>query len=117
MTTLRTRWQALQRCLLLALLALWATAAGGQSADALIQKLVEKGILTVKEGNDLRDEADKDFKKAYAMKTGAPEWLSALKFNGDVRLRYEGFTSDSTVINSGITNKFVDRNRIRYRLR
>jgi hypothetical protein len=117
MTTLRTRSRTLQRWLLVIPMAVLASGAFGQSADALIHKLVEKGILTVDEANDLRDEADKDFKKAYALKAGTPEWVSALRFNGDVRLRYEGFTSDATVINSGITNKFVDRNRIRYRLR
>ena len=46
------------------LTALLCSAAAGslhaQSADALIDKLVEKGILSVKEANDLRNEADKD---------------------------------------------------------
>jgi len=91
--------------------------ASGQSADALINKLVEKGILSVKEGNDLREEADKDFKKSYSLKSGMPEWVTGLKLNGDLRLRYETFSTDATVINSGLTNKLADRNRVRYRLR
>ena len=80
-----------------------------QSSDALIDKLVDKGILTVNEANELRAEADNDFTKAYAVKSGMQDWVQSLKFNGDVRLRYEGFFRDDAA--------FVDRNRFRYRLR
>jgi hypothetical protein len=92
---------------LLATLALTGQASA-QSADALIDKLVEKGVLSVKEANDLRQEADKEFTKAYALKSGMPDWVTSLKFNGDVRGRYEGFYSDDNL---------VDRNRFRYRMR
>ena len=96
---------------------LLATAAGtamvingpAQSVDALLDKLVDKGILSVKEGQALREESDKDFTKAYATKSGMPEWVSALKFNGDVRGRFEGFYSENPA--------FVNRDRFRYRLR
>jgi len=84
-------------------------AAQAQSSDALIDKLVEKGLLTVDEANSLRDEADKDFAKAHSVKTGLPDWVSSLRFNGDLRGRYEGFFSSNP--------SFVDRNRARYRLR
>lgn len=80
-----------------------------QSVDSLLDKLVDKGVLTVKEAQELREESDKDFAKAHAAKTGMPEWVSALKFNGDVRLRYENFTAENPA--------FVERNRFRYRLR
>src|SRR6266567_2063175 len=62
-----------------------------QSADALIDKLVDKGVLTVKEANELREESDKGFTTAFQTKTGMPDWVTALKFNGDVRGRYAGF--------------------------
>jgi hypothetical protein len=88
-----------------------------QSADALINKLVEKGILTVKEGNELREEAEKNFNDAYATKSGMPDWVQALKFNGDVRVRYEGFYADDKWIENGRTNRFTDRNRFRIRAR
>lgn len=81
----------------------------GQSADALINKLVNKGVLTVKEANDLRQEADKGFSKAYAAKTGMPNWVTALKMNGDFRGRYEGFYARNPAA--------VDRHRFQYRLR
>ena len=84
-------------------------AAQAQTADALIDKLVEKGVLTSKEGQALRDETDKDFTKAFAAKTGMPEWVTAMKWNGDFRTRFEGFYSDNPAA--------VDRNRLQYRLR
>ena len=44
-----------------------------QSADALIDKLVEKGVLTVKEANELREETEKNFNQAYSVKSGMPD--------------------------------------------
>jgi len=80
-----------------------------QSSDALIDKLVDKGILSANEAKDLRDEADKDFKNALSAKTGMPDWVSGYKLSGDVRGRFEGFYGDNPA--------FVDRNRLRYRVR
>lgn len=85
------------------------TSVCAQSSDAIIDKLVEKGILTAKEANELREEADKNFSKAYAGKSGMPNWVTALKFSGDLRLRGEDLKSDNS--------DFVDRMRFRYRLR
>jgi hypothetical protein len=85
------------------------TAAQAQSSDALIDKLVEKGILSVKEANELREETDKGFTSAYQVKSGMPDWVTSLRFNGDFRGRFEGFYSDNP--------DFIDRNRFRYRLR
>jgi hypothetical protein len=80
-----------------------------QSADALIDKLVDKGILSVSEANALREESDKNFTTAYSVKSGMPEWVTAFKINGDFRGRYEGFYADHP--------NFVERNRFRYRAR
>ena len=80
-----------------------------QSADALIDKLVDKGVLTVKEANDLREETDKGFTTAYSVKSGMPEWVTALKFNGDFRGRYESFNYEDP--------DALARNRFRYRAR
>jgi len=100
--------------------ALLATAAGvafvsqghAQSADALIDKLVDKGILTQKEATELREEADKDFTKALSSKNGMPEWVNSFKINGDFRGRYEGFWFDEHTATTP-----TDRNRFRYRAR
>ena len=92
-----------------------------QSADALIDKLVDKGILSVKEANDLREQSDKNFNQAYAVKSGMPDWVSAIKFYGDFRGRYESFFTDAqyTVPQTpGSENTdFITRDRFRYRLR
>jgi hypothetical protein len=92
-----------------------------QSADALLDKLVDKGIITVKEAEELRQQSDKDFTKAYSAKSGMPEWVTAFKINGDFRARYEHFSSEnnSDLGNDGLANNnaFVDRSRFRYRLR
>ena len=88
--------------------------AQAQSADTLIDKLVEKGILTTKEAQSLRDEADKDFTRAYSAKSGLPEWVTALRIGGDVRLRYDGIYMDPP---AGSLPTNTDRNRLRYRMR
>jgi hypothetical protein len=80
-----------------------------QSVDTLLDKLVDKGVLTANEAQELRDESDKDFTRAYSAKSGMPEWVTSLKFNGDFRGRYEGFFSENPA--------FEERNRFRYRLR
>jgi len=91
-----------------------ASALGGlnaqaQSADALLDKLVDKGIITVKEAEELRQQSDKDFARAYSAKSGMPDWVTAFKINGDFRGRYESFGSQNDL--------FTDRHRFRYRLR
>ncbi len=83
--------------------------AHAQSADALIDKLVEKGILSTKEANELREEADKGFTTSYQVKSGMPDWVTSLRLGGDLRLRYDGIYIDDPAA--------PDRNRLRYRLR
>src|SRR4051812_46892874 len=89
--------------------------AQAQTADALLDKLVEKGVITVKEANDLRDQSDEAFNKAYQAKTGLPDWVTQLKFYGDVRGRWEMFRMENDDPGVGAPNK--DRDRLRYRLR
>ena len=78
------------RAAVIAALAGVSFSAHAQSADALLDKLVDKGILTVKEANELREEADKGFTSAHQVKTGMPDWVTSFKLNGDVRGRYDG---------------------------
>ena len=80
-----------------------------QSADALIDKLVDKGILSEKEAQDLRDEADQNFTTAFQSKMGMPDWVSGYKLSGDFRGRVEQYSSDNQAE--------TDRIRFRYRLR
>jgi hypothetical protein len=88
-----------------------ASQSHAQSSDALLDKLVDKGILTTKEAQELRDESDKGFTTAFQAKTGMPDWVTAYKFSGDFRGRY-----DEVASTDGNSN-FNQRNRFRYRLR
>lgn len=92
-----------------AALVAFTTQGHAQSSDALIDKLVDKGILTANEAKDLRDEADKNFNTALQAKTGMPDWVTGYKISGDVRGRLENFSSPNSA--------FAERNRLRYRLR
>jgi len=91
------------------LVTLGTTQAHAQSADALIDKLVAKGILTTKEAEDLRDESDKNFTTAFQTKMGMPDWVTGYKLSGDFRGRFEQYSSYNAAME--------DRTRIRYRLR
>src|SRR3954449_4988775 len=81
----------------------------GQSIDSLLDKLVDKGVLSVKEANDLREESDKDFSKAYSAKSGMAEWVSSFKWNGDFRSRFEENNAEDPTYHTR------DRYRIRAR--
>lgn len=83
--------------------------ASAQSADALLDKLVDKGILTQEEATQLREESDKGFRAAYQSKSGLPDWVTSLKLNGDFRARYDAL--------QGLGSDMMDRNRFRYRAR
>lgn len=102
-----------------AALAVSMAGAWAQSADALIDKLVEKGILSMKEATELREETDENFKQAHSMRDLMPAWVQSMKIEGDLRARYEGFFSESSFKNPGTTNVYPwqARNRFRYRLR
>jgi hypothetical protein len=84
--------------------------AQAQSSDALIDKLVSKGILTTDEAKSLREESDKDFTAAYQAKTGMPDWVTGYKIGGDFRGRFEQFSATDN-------DHSADRVRWRYRLR
>src|SRR5687768_8497327 len=86
-----------------------------QSSDALLNKLVQKGLLTKEEADDLKKETDAGFDKAYRARTGLPDWLTSLKFSGDVRGRVEGFWTENDAAAAEQFNN--DRWRLRYRLR
>ena len=84
--------------------------ASGQSADAIVNKLVQKGVLTQQEADDLRKEADKDFAKSFAARSGMPAWTKNVTFSGDLRLRLDDAMFEDS-------QGKPDRLRFRYRLR
>lgn len=83
--------------------------AQAQSNDTLIDKLVQKGILSASEAKELRTENDKDFNKAFSNKISLPSWVESLKLNGDFRGRFDYLGTDNS--------NGTDRYRLRYRLR
>ncbi len=92
-----------------------ASIAQAQSSDALLNKLVQKGVINAQEADDLKKEADAGFTKAHQSKTGLPDWVTQLKFSGDLRGRYEMFRQENEDAGASAPNK--PRDRFRYRLR
>ena len=86
-----------------------------QSSDALLNKLVEKGVLTQEEASNLRKETTNDFNRAFNAKTGMPTWVNRVTFGGDFRGRYDGSYQDDS--NTGPSSATQDRQQFRYRLR
>ncbi len=71
-----------------------------QSSDALLNKLVEKGILTPKEATDLKQETEKGVATSVRHSIGLPDWVTGLKFGGDFRGRLQYATSPSSTMRS-----------------
>lgn len=85
--------------------------------DALLNKLVEKGILSVEEAQEVRNDMAKDSgdiakareadTKDVVKKMAGGSWLNTVKWKGDLRLRHETQKREPA----------ADRNRQRFRLR
>jgi hypothetical protein len=95
-----------------------AGVARAQSNDALLNKLVSKGVLTQQEADELKKETDAGFDKAYRSRTALPDWVTSLKFYGDLRGRVDGiWTKNDAAASPGTGDVNRDRWRLRYRLR
>ncbi|MGA3164247.1 MAG: putative porin [Verrucomicrobiota bacterium] len=96
-----------------ALMALTPNTHAQSSVDALLNKLEQKGVLTVDEAKALKTENQQDFKtdmdKAFNSKFPMPDWITSYKLSGDFRGRFDDMNSHNAAI--------VDRERLRYRLR
>jgi hypothetical protein len=68
-----------------------AVSAYAGEMDLLLEKLVEKGVLTPGEAQQVKTETKEQIKKeiAQAKYDLLPEWLQKVKFKGDFRLRYQ----------------------------
>ena len=83
--------------------------------DIIIEKLVEKGVLSNSEAEELLKEISKEDKmKAETSKEEVkiPKWVEKVDFKGDLRLRYQGEERDNADGTSG-----QSRSRGRFRLR
>jgi len=98
-----------------ALMALTQNTHAQSSVDALLNKLEQKGVLTVDEARELKSEnatnSVNDFNTALSSKFPMSDWVTSYKFSGDFRGRYD------TVTSLDGNKAFVDRDRYRYRLR
>lgn len=92
-----------------------ATQAPGQSAEALINKLVQKGVLTQKEGQELLTESS-DTNLVSASKWRLSEAIKSIGLFGDLRFRYEYRGADNAPKSGATTDDYV-RERFRYALR
>lgn len=94
----------------ISLIALPAVQARAGEIDVLLEKLVEKGVLTPLEAQIVKDETKQDVSKQIAQGTmdTMPSWIQMIKLKGDLRLRYQADERESD-------NNL--RNRARYRLR
>ncbi len=95
--------------------ALLAANAPAQTPDALINKLVQKGILTEKEAKDLLTETTQTNLPASS-KWRLSDAIKNITLFGDVRLRYE-YRSAENVPGSGANGDSYIRERFRYALR
>ncbi|MEI8011480.1 MAG: putative porin [Candidatus Omnitrophota bacterium] len=68
-----------------------APLASAGEVDLLVQKLVEKGVLSSNEGQILLDETKQEVAKQNAKGTNdaIPAWVQTTKLKGDFRLRYQ----------------------------
>ena len=84
--------------------------------DALVEKLVEKGILNRQEAIKLKAEIADDEKivREEGLKQSLPQWVRDMKLKGDFRLRYQYEKRKGSNLNAGNT---TERNRGRFRLR
>lgn len=87
----------------------FATLGHAQNVDALLNKLVDKGILTQTEAADLRTESTNAAPKSFASKISGSPWIEGIKFGGDFRGRFEENNADNSAYDT--------RDRFRYRLR
>jgi hypothetical protein len=110
-----------------ALMALTPQARADSAVDALLNKLEQKGILSVDEARELKAENEQsspeDFKKALGAKFPMPDWVTSYRIYGDFRGRFDDVSTEIPAFGapapSGTTiPKGQDNNvRLRYRVR
>jgi hypothetical protein len=86
-----------------------------QDASALINKLVEKGILTDQEGAEVRTDMAKQFSQSPAGKINLSNSVTQMNIYGDLRLRYQ--YNDLTPVLPNGAFPAIEQDRFRYRLR
>ncbi|MFZ5800254.1 MAG: putative porin [Candidatus Omnitrophota bacterium] len=80
--------------------------------DVLLSKLVEKGILSASEAQEIRTETNEEVARIEKQKDSLPDWVKNTKLKGDLRLRFQNKTEKTT----GDNVKDTTVGRIRMRL-
>jgi hypothetical protein len=106
-----------------ALMALTPQTHAQSSVDALLNKLEQKGILSVDEAKELKAEnatnSINDFNSAMNAKFPTPDWVTSYKLSGDFRGRYDEVSTATPAYKNSSGGAAVDDTniRLRYRLR
>jgi Putative porin len=87
-----------------------------QTSDALINKLVQKGVLTDQEAKDLVNETVQTNNLAGGSKWKIDNAIKSIGLFGDVRFRYE-YRSAENPPGSGVSGSAYYRERFRYAVR
>lgn len=87
--------------------------AASTQVDALIEKLVEKGVLSKEEARSVKVEIMEDEKIAReeGLKQNLPSWIQNTKIKGDLRLRYQNKHDKAT--NNASKDTSIGRVRMR----
>ncbi|MCG8430707.1 MAG: putative porin [Candidatus Omnitrophica bacterium] len=87
---------------------------GAGEIDLLLQKLVDKGILTGPEAQEVKVQTTEAIKKAVAAgkHETLPKWIQTMKMKGDLRLRYQ--YNHSKTVNDQTSERHRGRVRLRF---
>ena len=88
-----------------------------QTADALVNKLIQKGILTEKEAQELKTESAATTNMTSASKWKLSDSIKNINLYGDLRFRYEYRGAENPGSLSGVTGNAFERERFRYAAR
>ena len=82
--------------------------------DLLLEKLVDKGVLTGAEAQQVKYETQEKVKKEIATgkSDSMPKWIQNMKLKGDLRLRYQ-YKHDKNITNNITQDTHIGRVRMR----
>ncbi len=114
----------MKRILLAVILGAFLLLIANQSAqagemDVLVNKLVEKGVLSPAEGQIILDETKVQVSKDLATQSSysVPEWTQRIKASGDIRFRTQYDSGKSNTTTNGTANNGILDQRWRERVR